>query len=194
MNNSDYQSRANGGNGWLRLLEFAPTTNVIRVRTFSPTLNQFETDANSQFDLPYDMRTGPAFAVLATRTGGGARSIVSADWSALPAATPCEWLVTVSDGTNTISSPVWRFFTTRTADPADLLSVSASLDRANSRVTLTWRSRPGTAYRVVCKTSVTDAEWLELSEDIFSGGPAISWSEPILALTPCRIYAIRITR
>ncbi len=52
---SDYQGRANGGDGWLRILEFSPANNQIRVRTYSPTLNQFETDANSQFTLSYDM-------------------------------------------------------------------------------------------------------------------------------------------
>jgi hypothetical protein len=52
---SDYQGRANGGDGWLRILEFSPANNEIRVRTYSPTLNQFETDADSQFTLSYDM-------------------------------------------------------------------------------------------------------------------------------------------
>jgi hypothetical protein len=52
---ADYQERANGGDGWLRILEFSPPNNEIRVRTYSPTLNQFETDADSQFTLTYDM-------------------------------------------------------------------------------------------------------------------------------------------
>ena len=54
---SDYQSRAGGGNGWLRLYEFSPSNNVIHVKTYSPWLNQFETDADSQFDIPYTMTT-----------------------------------------------------------------------------------------------------------------------------------------
>jgi hypothetical protein len=52
---SDYQERENGGDGWLRILEFSPAQNQIRVRTYSPTLNRFETDADSQFTLSYDM-------------------------------------------------------------------------------------------------------------------------------------------
>ena len=48
---SDYQSRTNGGDGWMRLLEFRPADNRIDVKTWSPTLNRFETDANSQFSL-----------------------------------------------------------------------------------------------------------------------------------------------
>ncbi|UCE18314.1 MAG: T9SS type A sorting domain-containing protein [Gemmatimonadota bacterium] len=52
---SDYQGRRNGGDGWLRIMEFSPDNNEIRVKTYSPTLNEFETDENSQFSLYYDM-------------------------------------------------------------------------------------------------------------------------------------------
>lgn len=56
---SDYQSRTNGGNGWLRLYEFSPRNNVIRVKTYSPWLNQFETGTSSQFEIPYAMTPLP---------------------------------------------------------------------------------------------------------------------------------------
>ena len=52
---ADYQDDPNGGNGWLRILEFSPRHQVIRVTTYSPTLDQYQTDANSQFTLPYDI-------------------------------------------------------------------------------------------------------------------------------------------
>ena len=48
---SDYQDVENGGNGWLRILEFYPQEEEIRVKTFSPYLNSYETDANSQFTI-----------------------------------------------------------------------------------------------------------------------------------------------
>ena len=56
---SDYQERANGGDGWLRIMEFSPANNQIRVRTYSPSLNQFETDTDSEFTLSYDMTPNP---------------------------------------------------------------------------------------------------------------------------------------
>ena len=34
---SDYQNQPNGGNGWLRIMEFSPANNEITVSTFSPT-------------------------------------------------------------------------------------------------------------------------------------------------------------
>ena len=52
---ADYQSLANGGNGWLRLLKFSPASDEISVMTYSPYLNQYDTDSNSQFSLFYDM-------------------------------------------------------------------------------------------------------------------------------------------
>ena len=52
---ADYQSRENGGNGWLRILKFSPAKNQIEVSTYSPTLGKYEKDADSQFTLDYRM-------------------------------------------------------------------------------------------------------------------------------------------
>jgi hypothetical protein len=46
---SDYQDYPNGGNGYLRQIQFDPTAGKINVKTYSTTLQAFETDANSQF-------------------------------------------------------------------------------------------------------------------------------------------------
>jgi hypothetical protein len=57
----DYQFRANGGDGWLRYFTFKPDENKIYVYTYSPTrkdgAGDFETDADSQFTLDYDMQS-----------------------------------------------------------------------------------------------------------------------------------------
>ncbi len=52
---SDYQGRTNGGDGWLRLMRFDPGRNEISVRTYSPTLDKFETDEDSEFTLALDL-------------------------------------------------------------------------------------------------------------------------------------------
>lgn len=52
---ADYQKRENGGDGWLRLIRFVPSSCQIQVRTYSPALDQFETDSNSQFTVPWDL-------------------------------------------------------------------------------------------------------------------------------------------
>jgi hypothetical protein len=48
---SDYQGRPNGGDGWLRIIEFSPSIDEIAIKTYSPYLNKYETDSDSQFIL-----------------------------------------------------------------------------------------------------------------------------------------------
>ncbi|MHC1743910.1 MAG: 5'-nucleotidase C-terminal domain-containing protein [Syntrophobacteraceae bacterium] len=58
---SDYQDRANGGNGLMRLVTIDPTLSKIAVKTFSPYYNKadantFETDADSQFEYDVNVK------------------------------------------------------------------------------------------------------------------------------------------
>lgn len=48
---ANYQDYPNGGDGWLQILEFDLKGNALNVRTYSPFLNKYQTDANSQFRL-----------------------------------------------------------------------------------------------------------------------------------------------
>lgn len=107
---SDYQGLTRGGNGWLRLLEFSPANNQIRVKTYSPVLNAFQTDADSQFTLSYDMQ-GAGFAPLKASPSVASGSAAITKWSGLQPNTDYEWYVTVSDGFNTVASPHWKFRT-----------------------------------------------------------------------------------
>ena len=106
---SDYQNRNNGGDGWLRILEFSPNNNEIRVNTYSPTRDQWETDADSQFILPYDM--AGSYATIGTLTGVTSGSTAGLYWPGLASQGEYEWYVTVSDGLNTTTGPVWSFTT-----------------------------------------------------------------------------------
>lgn len=51
----DYQRRENGGNAFLRIIRFVPAGREIQFRTYSPALDQFETDSNSQFTVPWEL-------------------------------------------------------------------------------------------------------------------------------------------
>ena len=66
---SDYQGLANGGDGWLRIMRFSPADNKIYVKTYSPTLDSFQTDSNSQFELDYDFPNPPLPVELAFFAG-----------------------------------------------------------------------------------------------------------------------------
>ena len=55
---ADYQDYANGGSGFLRLMEFSPSNRVIRVKTFSPWTGQWSTNADGFFTLDYPAQAG----------------------------------------------------------------------------------------------------------------------------------------
>ena len=49
---ADFQCLPHGGDGWLRILRFVPSQHVIHVETYSPWLDDYQTDGDSQFNLP----------------------------------------------------------------------------------------------------------------------------------------------
>jgi len=109
---ADYQSRTHGGDGWMRIMRFSPSTNSISVKTYSPYLGQFETDANSQFSVYYDMSsTASPFTLIGTNTGVTSGTTTSFPYSGLSPNTCYQWYVTVSDGESTVTGPVWTFTT-----------------------------------------------------------------------------------
>ncbi len=114
---ADYQSYPNGGNGFLRTLEFSPIDNQIHVQTYSPWLNQYETDASSQFTLNYDMDTGPAYSLVQENPNVPSGIQTSATWPGLQPAKEYEWFVMATDGVDIQASDVRRFTTTTDAGP-----------------------------------------------------------------------------
>lgn len=55
---SNYQNMTNGGNGYLRIMRFHPSSDTIDVSTYSPHLNAFLADANNRFTIPWHKWTG----------------------------------------------------------------------------------------------------------------------------------------
>ena len=105
---ADYQGRSNGGDGWLRIMTFRPSLNRIDVQSYSPTLNQFETDSDSQFSVDVNLSGGVGpFTELGSVTVPAGQA--SFTWSGLETGGRYEWYAEVSDGTNTISTPVRSF-------------------------------------------------------------------------------------
>ena len=51
---ADYQDDPNGGNGWLRIMEFDVLGNQINIDSYSPWLDQFRSADESQFSLDVD--------------------------------------------------------------------------------------------------------------------------------------------
>lgn len=109
---ADYQGRTRGGDGWLRIMTFSPANNVVHIKTYSPTLNQFETDADSQFDLTIDLQSGLGpFTVVGTQNNVTPGTTVTMPFTGLAAGTRYEWYATASDANTSIQSST-RSFTT----------------------------------------------------------------------------------
>ena len=53
---ADYQSRSNGGDGWMNLLRFDIDAGTISVKTHNVLSGAYETDADSQFSFAVDFR------------------------------------------------------------------------------------------------------------------------------------------
>ena len=124
---SDYQSRTNGGNGWIRIMTFSPANNTIDVQTYSPWLDQFETDDDSKFTLSYAMSNTPPFQLLGSQSGVTSGNSTAFVWSGLTPATEYEWYATVNDGSVTTTGPTWRFTTSSTVGVDDPAIVEVAL-------------------------------------------------------------------
>ena len=72
---ADYQTYSNGGNGYLRIITFCPAKNQIKIKTYSPSLNRYETDANSQFNLIYSMTPSP-LTIESITDGRGIKAVI----------------------------------------------------------------------------------------------------------------------
>jgi hypothetical protein len=81
---ADYQDRPDGGEGWFRLVRFEPGAGTdgldrISVRTYSPKLDEYQTDVRSEFhfDLSFAERFATALGgTPPTGTGTGAGAAV----------------------------------------------------------------------------------------------------------------------
>lgn len=120
---ADYQSRQNGGNGMLRIMTFYPAESVIRVKTYSPWTDQYETDSDSssQFTLPVALSGTPGWQLIGTKkVASGDHAAIT--WPALMLNTNYEWYVSLDDGhAKDVVGPVWSM-TTGSAAPSVLVT------------------------------------------------------------------------
>jgi hypothetical protein len=111
---ADYQSRANGGGGVMRIWEFSPANDELTVRSYSPTADTWETDGESEFTLSVDLAgAGKEFSEAGTATvvaeDGHALAQITLD--GLVPGSRYEWYAVVGDCFNESRTPVQRFTT-----------------------------------------------------------------------------------
>ena len=123
---SDYQDYPNGGNGFLRIMQFRPAENIVTFKTYSPTINGgaggFQTGPDSEFALPVNL--GQTFSLIGVNYNVPSGSVTNFTWPDLLPSTNYEWYVTIEDEDNITTSNIFQF-TTAGALPLTLLNFKA---------------------------------------------------------------------
>ena len=96
---ADYQFIEDGesghlGDGWLRILLFAPASGTVHVRTWSTRYERWDTDADSDFVLSYDS-PAPPYAPIGERVVVSPGSNAIAIWDDLEPGSAYQWYATV---------------------------------------------------------------------------------------------------
>jgi hypothetical protein len=172
---TDYQDRANGGNGWLRYYTFDPAAGTVTATTYSPTLGQFETDADSSFTLPFPLTTQvlAPFTTIGTVTvpSGATASI---PWTGLADDKTYEWRAVVDDGTATSTGDTWTLRTPAKAQVlGDTFRRTSTTGWGTADSGQRWASSAASAFAV-------DGEWGTIAVPK-GGGRAIRPAEVLLA-------------
>ncbi len=126
----DYQSRSNGGDSWLRYFTFKPSENKIYAYTYktntapvgNPLGGTFETDADSQFTLDYNMAATAPWVQLGTVNLAAGVTTATLPWTGLANSTTYEWYAAVSDGVTPVGSTTRSFTTGGNAAPSVTLT------------------------------------------------------------------------
>jgi hypothetical protein len=114
---ADYQGRDLGGGGFLRIWEFSPSSQTVSVRTYSPTMDAFETDADSEFMLDIDLRgAGGPFRALEVKDAAPDKVALPVDQ--LEIGKTYEWYAEIASCGHKVKTPLYRFSTTGSAAAA----------------------------------------------------------------------------
>ncbi len=145
---SDYQDLPNGGNGFLRIMQFSPANDAITVYTYSPVLDQYGTDpvmgsdtTSAVFTVLYNMDNSEPFVQLGAVndvTGGNASMV----WAGLEPNADYEWYATVSDGSLTTTGNTWSF-SSGVSSPTET-PIGTATSTSTSTPTATYTASPTT--------------------------------------------------
>ena len=188
----DYQEFSSG-NGWLRLYRFSPANDVIAMTTYSPYTGGSITTDPDQKTLAYDMACGGAFSLIGTVTGMASGSTAAMVWPSLVASTEYEWYATASDGTSTMTSPIWSFTTgnpvptpTAPAAPSGLITTAV----LKNRISLAWNDNAAneTGFRIERCTGVDCSDFAQIAT---VGANVASYSNTKLTANTAYSYRVR---
>ncbi len=202
---ADYQCSTYGGDGYLRTLEFSPSNNVIRVKTYSPDLDASMTDGDSEFTLAYAMAPYPPFVCLGTNLAVAAGIPASPAWSSLAPGVTCEWYTTTSDG-SLITVSATNSFTTvpvynvppvlaSASQSSGLVISNATPQQGDEGFTVLWPAVPGKTYQVEYCDALGDP-WKDDLPDAQmiagSGQTILAYTDSAMPAANTRFYRIKM--
>lgn len=195
---TDYQALANGGNGFLRILTFKPSTNTIHVESYSPTLNRAVNSSDGvvswggSYDLPYTMSGMVSnWTTLGSVTTPVGANQASLSWNGLMADTPYEWYVTANDTINTAIATPGTFVTSPASAQNDISAQVRSTTSAftynratktyNGNLTVTNTSQsPLSGPFVIWLNNLASGITLANGNGVFNSYPHIDPAAPLL--------------
>ncbi|MFT5857404.1 MAG: hypothetical protein ACI8XO_004665, partial [Verrucomicrobiales bacterium] len=183
---ADFQNSGNGGDGWMRLLEFSPASDEIRVKTYSPSLDQFQTDADSEFTLSVPL--DPGFKLIGENQNVASGATTSVSWSDAAVDSNYEWFVTVTDSTSRqTQGTLWSFDT----EPFDLnppvISAVAAINITDHAAEIIWTTDE------IADSLVDHGDNAFYGSQITSGNLVASHSILISNLAPGQTYHYRVS-
>ena len=183
---ADYQGLSLGGSGYLRTLRFVPAENKVYVETYSPYLDAYQTDANSQFTL--DLPLSPEYAILGTSDGVPSGSSTSISWANLSPSTQYEWYVTATDPTGKSRTSAARRFTTGSgdSDPPAISNVTAT-NVTDVSASITWDTDEAADSTVDYGPDATYGSTVE------DGSPVTAHSIALTGLLPGTTYHCQVS-
>ena len=108
---ADYQCWPNGGDGWLRLLDFSPASATLRVRTYSPTRHEYLDGPRNQFVVPFEAEPVPEFELIGSVSVVDSDTTASITWANLVGDANYEWIVDLGAASHAPAGSVSRFET-----------------------------------------------------------------------------------
>ena len=162
---SDYQETKNGGNGFLRILTFKPSTNKIRVESYSPTLDRAVNASDSipgwttAYEIDYNQQSAVTdWIPLGTANVSAGGTTADLAWTGLEAGKDYEWYASSTDGINVTTTAVRRFSTAAASAPTATLTTPST----GSSIAL-----PGP---VVLTADASDTDGTVAKVEFFNGG------------------------
>jgi Calcineurin-like phosphoesterase/Bacterial Ig domain len=114
---ANWQDWTNGGNGYLRIMQFSPSTNTIQVKTYSPYTQSYLTDSANQFTLKWhnDGVPGSGTASVTGRIRSSVYGLSCIAVSGATVAVGAASAVTDSNGYYSLTVPRGQVFATAKA-------------------------------------------------------------------------------